>query len=232
MLELSVVIPVYNSKKFIVPAVEELTALCDRQEWAYEILLRDDGSSDDSAGVLRLLSGKHPRVRCVFNERNRGLGFTLRRLFEEAKGRTVVYCDVDLPFGVGVFRDLVALNKKHDLVVVSRYLSAKQGRIPFLRKAVSRLYFGLCRMLFQVRVFDIGSGTVAFSREALTRIPLHADGFDIHIEIMTAFHNHGCSILEIPAPYSEKGPGTFSILRHGPRVVIDTVRLWRKSFKK
>jgi glycosyltransferase involved in cell wall biosynthesis len=232
MLDLSVVIPVYNSKGLIVPAIEELTAFCDRQKWDYEIRLRDDGSADASAGVLRLLSQKYPRVRCAFNEGNRGLGFTLRRLFEEADGRTVVYCDVDLPFGVGVLSDLVALNKKHELVVVSRYLSAKRGRIPFLRKAASRLYFWLCRMLFQVRVLDIGSGTVALSREALTRIPLHADGFDIHIEIMTAFHNQGCSILEIPAPYSEKGLGTFSILRHGPRVVADTVRLWRKSLKK
>ena len=231
MLDLSVVIPIYNSKDFIASAVQELTAFCDRHKWAYEILLRDDGSTDGSGDILRRLSHQYPRVRGVFNETNHGLGFTLRRLFEEAQGRTVVYCDVDLPFGVDVLKDLVALNQEHDLVVVSRYFPQAQSHIPFLRKTASRLYFRLCRMLFRVPVLDIGSGTVALSREALMRIPLQSDGFDIHIEIITAFRKQRCSLLEIPAPYFEKGPGTFSILRHGPRVFIDTLRLWRRSLK-
>lgn len=226
MPELSVVIPVYNSRNLITPAVEELAGFCDGQGWEYEILLRDDGSSDGSADVLRRLAEQRPGVRCAFNERNRGLGFTLRRLFEEARGRTVVYCDVDLPFGTAVLKDLVALSKRHEMVVVSRYLSAERGRVPFLRRTVSRMYFWLCRILFHVPVFDIGSGTVAMSREVLTRTPLRADGFDIHIEVINAFRARRCSILEIPAPYFDKGPGTFSILRHGPRVAIDTIRLW------
>ncbi len=225
MPELSVVIPVYNSRDLIIPAVEELAVFCDGQGLEYEILLRDDGSSDGSADVLRRLADQRSGVRCAFNEKNRGLGFTLRRLFEEAQGQTVVYCDVDLPFGTAVLKDLVALSKKYEMVVVSRYLAAGQGRVPFLRRTVSRMYFWLCRILFHVPVFDIGSGTVAMSREVLTRVPLRADGFDIHMEIINAFSARRCSILEIPGSYCDKGPGTFSILRHGPRVVVDTIRL-------
>ena len=232
MLDLSVVIPVFNSEELIAPALGALTGVCDRQKWTYEILLRDDGSADGSAEALRRLSPQYPRVRCAFNGVNRGLGFTLRKLFEEAGGRTVIYCDIDLPFGADILQELVALNQRYDLVVVSRYLSGRQTCVPFLRRTASRVYFGLCRMLFQVPVFDIGSGTVALSREVLTRVPLRADGFDIHIEIITAFRNQRCSLLEIPALYFEKGPGTFSILRHGPRVVADTLRLWRGSLKK
>ncbi len=232
MLNVSIVIPVYNSGNFIEPSIRRLIQFCGQQPWTYEILLRDDGSADDSLETIRRLAEEYPQLTYSANHANLGLGVTLRRLFQQAQGATVVYCDIDLPFGVEVLPEVISLNKTHDLVVVSRYLSRRGAGVPWLRKLASRLYYGFCRILFHVPICDIGSGTVAISQRALDKISLQARGFDIHIELIMQIQRQGCPFREIPGRYLDKGGGTFSILRHGPGVLLSTVKLWFRREEK
>ena len=98
-MKLSLVIPVYNAEKIIISSVRSLIETLAPLSLPYEILLRDDKSTDGSVEVLKSLPGMDPRVRCFFNPANQGLGATLRELFRDARGEIVIYCDVDLPFG-------------------------------------------------------------------------------------------------------------------------------------
>jgi glycosyltransferase involved in cell wall biosynthesis len=224
-LDLSIVIPIYNARGIGPDPLERLTAALDASNLKYEILLRDDGSTDDSAEMLRGLERRYNRVVCSYALANQGLGCALRHLFTDAKGASIVYCDYDLPFGAEVIPLLLDHLRHHDIVAVSRYQGAR-NHVPRLRKFISRLYFIGCKFLFGMTVKDIGSGTVAFRSEALSKLDLKAGGFGIHAEIFVKARREGLSVQEVAAENYPTERGSFRIGRHCVQTLRETMMLW------
>src|SRR3989338_4883737 len=212
-MALSIVIPIYNSASKVSVTVDKLVQFCRRSGYDFEILLRDDHSADGAIDLLRQIPEKYPGVKVFENERNQGLGYTLRQLFDDAKGEAVVYFDCDLPFGADILKELLEGLKDHDMVLASRYRGVA-NQVIWPRKWMSRLYWLLCRALFSVPVADIGSGTVAFRKSVISQLNLSADGFDIHIEWFAKARKGGFTVQEIPALSCDDGQGSFKIGRH------------------
>lgn len=227
---LSLVIPIYNAQGIIQNSYNTLTRYLDAADYEYEIIFEDDASIDSGKAVLKAVSRDNPRVRVFSHYPNRGLGYTLRQLFGRARGDIVIYLDIDLPFGIACFKPLLKEAQSVDVVLASRY-SSPGNKIPFLRKISSKLYYLLCKALFNLTVRDIGSGLVVFKRRAIEDIKLSACGFDIHIEIFTRLKEGGFRVKEVPLPYRHSGYSTFSILRHGPRIVINTLSFWLRRLR-
>jgi hypothetical protein len=106
---LTFVIPVYNRAALLPRAVHSVTGHYDGDD--IEIVLIDDGSTDDSRVVMAALADSDPRVRVVYNARNLGLGPTRNHGFDEARGRWVVLLDSDNaiePGGVARIRAVLA----------------------------------------------------------------------------------------------------------------------------
>lgn len=227
---ISVVIPVYNAQKILKSSVCQLVEYFDAHNHSYEILLRDDGSVDESAAVLKDLTQKFSKVEYYFNDQNVGIGKTLRALFADAKGDIVIYTDSDLPFGIEVIPRLLREMEKSDIVVASRY-SGISNKVNFIRRLTSRLYYSFCKALFNIPVIDIGSGSVAFKKEILNRMTLDLDGFGIHVEIYLKAMEGPALIKEIPMKLVGHQYSSFSILRHGPHIILETFKLWL-SYKR
>jgi len=88
--EVSVVMSVYNGQEFLGEAIESILA----QSWSdFEFIIIDDGSTDNSAGVIE--SYKDPRIHCIRNECNRGLAWSLNAGIARASGRYVARMDAD-----------------------------------------------------------------------------------------------------------------------------------------
>ncbi|MBU0468160.1 MAG: glycosyltransferase family 2 protein [Candidatus Omnitrophica bacterium] len=223
-MEVSIVIPIYNSKNLVEKAIRSIVRYMESLCVDYEILLRDDGSTDGSCEILKMLSQGFEKVRYFENGTNRGLGFTLKRLFEDAKGDNVVYCDCDLPFGEKVIKVLLKELQNSDIIVASRYMG-KKNQVGLIRKTTSRAYYFLCRLLFKIRVSDIGSGSVAFRKNVLDEINLAGEGFVFHIEIFKKALEKGFSIKEIPFEARGWQRGSFGIIKHGMPTFIDTLKL-------
>jgi len=226
-MNLSILIPSYNSSPFISGTVARLTKILKTTELKYEILFWDDGSTDDSVLVLERLVQQFSMVKLFANKRNEGLGFTLRKLFECAQGEQVIYLDCDLPFGEEALLIVLRELMEYDVVVVSRYLR-NSNKVPWLRRLTSRLYYQLCRVLFRIPVLDIGSGTVGMRRSAIRLLPLTTNGFEFHAEFYVQAMRHGLSIKEIPGEFQYSGQGSFRIAKHGPGIVWGTLKLWFK----
>jgi glycosyltransferase involved in cell wall biosynthesis len=227
-MKISVVIPIYNAQKIILNSYKILKEKLEDIGYDYEILFRDDASTDESKNILEGISKTNPRVKIFSHLPNRGLGFTLRRLFSDASGDIVIYLDIDLPFGIEILPCLIQEIKKADVVLASKY-AGLSSRIPLSRKISSRLYYQLCKILFDINTQDLGSSLVIFRRKVLQGIFILSNGFDIHIELFTKIKRKGFSIKEIPARYTYNGYSTFSILRHGPAILIDTLKFWVKN---
>ncbi|MBN1869720.1 MAG: glycosyltransferase family 2 protein [Candidatus Omnitrophica bacterium] len=231
-VDTSIIIPVYNAAGILTDSVHQVIAVMDSFQADYEILLCDDASTDQSGEALKQLGSQCPRVKSYYNSSNKGLGFTLRRLLKEAKGKNIIYCDCDLPFGADVLPVLLKKLENRDIVVASRYRGASNGT-PFARKACSRLYYLLCKLLFHIPVADIGSGTVAMRRQALKNADLKADGFDIHVEFYWKMSKQGARIEEVPVKFNpNRQKGSFRIWGHGPGVLVKTLKLYCGSLKR
>lgn len=227
---LSLVIPVYNAQGIIQNSYKTLSRYLDASGYEYEIIFEDDASVDSGKAVLEAVSRDNPRVKVFSHYPNRGLGYTLRQLFRRASGSIIIYLDIDLPFGIVCLRSLLKEAESADVVLASRYTCA-ENKTPFLRKISSRLYYFFSKALFNIAVRDIGSGLVVFKRRALEGINLEASGFDIHIEIFTRLKERGFRVKEVPLPYKHNGYSTFSILRHGPRIVVNTLSFWLRQLR-
>lgn len=226
----SLVIPIYNAQEIIPGSYEIVSRYLETAGYDYEIIFEDDASQDASKTVLEAISRDNPRVRIFSHYPNRGLGYTLRQLFRRASGSIIIYLDIDLSFGIVCLRSLLKEAESADVVLASRYTCA-ENKTPFLRKISSRLYYFFCKALFNIAVRDIGSGLVVFKRRALEGINLETSGFDIHIEIFTRLKERGFRVKELPLPYKHNGYSTFSILRHGPRIVVNTLSFWLRQLR-
>lgn len=218
---ISAVVPVYNSEKILFDSYESIKKELKKITKDYEIIFRNDGSTDNSEDILNEIA-KDKKVR-VFSNKNHGLGFVLRNLFKDAKGDIVIYFDADayMSFDLSVLPDL--LNTDADVVIASRY---KNGKIPLHRSAPSFVYRIMNRILFGIDIRDIGSGFVIFKKKVLDSVELSSDGFEIHIELFTKIKEKGFKIIEVPVSYSHWKDGSFKISSHGPKTLANTIRYW------
>jgi len=229
-MNVSIVIPIYNAADLIENSVQEIMRVLDPLGLDYEILLRDDGSKDRSREVLEQLSCQYAHVQCFYNLSNEGLGSTLIKLFNDVQGKHVVYCDCDLPYGAEIISVLLDKLQTYDIAVASRY-SGISNHVQFLRHIFSRMYYLFCKLLFNIPVIDVGSGSVAMNRQELNKLDLKMKGFGIHAEIYKKAYHQGQSIIEIPVESKRSKQRSFSIWRHGPNIILETIQLWLEMFK-
>ena len=226
-MKLSVVVPTYNASDFIENTYADILFQLKKGNIDYEFLFRDDCGGDNTREKLKIIAKMDKKVRLFFNKQNMGLGYTLNRLFKDAKGEVVVYFDADLSFDVKMLPEFLKQIKKGavDVCIGSKY-KGLQGKIPLNRFVPSRIYYMLNRILFGVKIRDIGSGFVMIRKKCLDGINLRAKRFAVHIELFDKLSKKGCVIREIPVKYIHQEGGSFRMLNHGPKTLKDTFDYW------
>ncbi|MEZ5990568.1 MAG: glycosyltransferase family 2 protein [Planctomycetota bacterium] len=197
--KLSVVVPVYNE-------IETLDAILDRVlalPVALEILAVDDGSRDGSRERLAERAAADPRVRALYQERNRGKGAAVRRGIQAATGAYVVIQDADLEYDPD---DLLRMLEECDrtgtpVLYGSRRLT---GRSP---SAQNRFYWGgvlvswTTNLLYGCHLTDEPTCYKMWRRELIQDIELVCDGFEFCPEVTAKVLRRGIRIPEIPISY-------------------------------
>ncbi len=225
--ELSIIIPIYDSASFIMERYRTLTSIVAGVTEHYEILFCNDASPDNSQEVLETITRQDEKVRVLCNTINRGLGFSFKKMAQEASGDIIVATDIDLSFDITRLGEFKAMMEDHDVVVASRYAGIK-SRIPLNRRLVSRSYWLLCKLLFSIPIADMGSGFFLVRREALNRVDLEAERFGFHCDLHSKLSRLGCRYIEVPVRYDHDiGPGsTFKVFRHAWPTFLETLRIW------
>lgn len=91
-MHVSVIMAIYNGAPLIERAINNLYEQT-LKEW--DLIIVDDGSTDNSAEIIRDIAKNDPRITFLKNEGNRGLAYSLNRAWKEAKGELIARCDVD-----------------------------------------------------------------------------------------------------------------------------------------
>ncbi|HYT99785.1 MAG TPA: glycosyltransferase family 2 protein [Gemmatimonadales bacterium] len=219
-LDISVVAPLYNESANVAPLVEAILGALAARVPAFEVLLIDDGSSDDTWEHIRAAAAS-PRVRGVRLARNVGQTAALMAGFDHARGAAVFSLDGDLQNDP---RDIPTLLEKleegYDLVCGWRQ-QRQDGLL--LRRLPSWCANRLIGWLTGVSIKDNGCSLKGYRRELLDRLVLYADQ---HRFIPALAASLGARIAELPVRHHARRFGSSKYgLSRTVKVLVDLITL-------
>lgn len=196
----SLVIPAYNEAGRIIATLERAAAYFSERGYPYEIIVVDDGSTDDTRAVV-LASA--PGVRLITYSENRGKGYAMRRGLEEARGAYRIVYDADASTPIEEIGRLWPEFENGAAVILgSRALpgSDVQIRQPKYRRMMGRVYNLLLRGLRLTTFRDTQCGFKAFTAESCAIIlpRLTVNGFGADCEMLFIAQLHGLPVAEVP----------------------------------
>src|ERR1700694_5185493 len=201
-LTYSFVIPAYNESARIRPTLDELLRYTQQQQLDAEILVVNDGSSDDTAQVVREYGTSHPQILLLENPGNRGKGYSVRNGMLHARGDICLFTDADLSSPITEAQKLFdAIAQGADIAIGSRWMRTElqTERQPLYRQAFGGIYNLVLRVILGLRFVDTQCGFKAFRREAAQRIfplqKIEGWGFDPEILFLArAAGLRGCAL--------------------------------------
>lgn len=235
--KLTVVVPCHNEAENLRRFASELLPVLDDFKIAWELVLVDDGSSDDTEAVARGLVFLCTEAKVVKHPVKRGLGAALRSGFAAASGDRVLTLDADLTFAP---RDAGRLLQRYaagdvDVVSGSPALAGFDG-VPLHRIALSRVANLVYQVALWRRVTAVTPIFRLYRRSLLSEVELVSDGFEINAEILVKLLLRGARVAEVPAVLGTRRFGTSKL--DSRREIANHLRLlgriygWRREHKQ
>ena len=222
--ELSVVIPAFNEAGRLPRTLERVTAFLRERTRSYEVLVADDGSTDETARKAR-----EAGATVLRDDHNRGKGHAVRRGMLAARGRRRLMTDADLSTPIEELpRFLARMDEGFDVVIGSRALPGSTIEVhqPWFRENVGRVYNLFVRALALPGLRDTQCGFKLWSaraaREAFSAARL--DGFSFDVEALYVARKRGYRIAEIPVVWRNDAASRVG-LGGGSRAFPDLLRI-------
>lgn len=198
MPSISVVLPAWNEERNVARAIQEAVTALEGLGADYEVIVVDDGSRDGTARVVGELQARHPQVRLVRHEVNRGYGQALRSGYAAAQKDLVLIHHADSQFDLTEIKRFLPLLAQADIVCGYR----AQRADPFMRKVNALGWNMVVRLLFGYLARDIDCGFKLFRREILDHVHLTATrGAMIDTELLASARARGYRIAELPVTH-------------------------------
>lgn len=231
MPSISLVMPAYNEADNIEPMVEEATPALEAVSEDYEIIVVDDGSVDDTAGVTRRVMESYPHVRLVQHEVNQGFGAAVFTGFTSAEMDWILYTDADRQFVLSELERFQPSMDEADLIAGYR----APRRDPFLRVFYGKGWSMLCTLAFGYTVRDVDCGFKLFRREIIEELAPHiaSRGATFSIEWLVRAKRAGYRFVELPVTHrprvagSQTGANIDVITRAFKELMQFRLQLWR-----
>ncbi len=205
-LLLSVVIPVFNEARTIDELVRRVLAVDLSPDVRKEIVIVDDGSTDETPARIAAIHDSHADLICLRHQRNRGKGAALRTGFAAASGDVVLVQDADLELDPADYSSLLEpiLSGAADVVYGSRFLGESMRGNGMLWLLANRTLTGLTNALCGTSLTDMETGFKVFRRRVFESMTLQSDRFTIEPEITVKLARRRVRIHEVPVKYDAR----------------------------
>lgn len=199
------VIPILNEEANLQPLVNQLLSALDSTSQEFEFIIVDDGSTDDTGGVLATLAAQHPEIKPIWLARNYGQSAALQAGFDAATGRFIVTLDGDLqndPRDIPMLIDVLVEHPNVD--VVSGWRQSRQDAT-LSRKIPSMIANAVISSVTKVRLHDYGCALKAYRSEVIKNIHLYGE---LHRFIPALAAESGARIVEVPVRHHARAAGS------------------------
>ncbi len=221
---LSIVIPAYNESARIERTLANVMATLKAQAWDAEVLVIDDGSSDDTSEIVTRWMLQFPRLHLIQNPGNRGKGYSVRNGLLQAAGEIVMFTDADLSAPLAEAEGLIAAIKSgSDVAIGSRWLDRTRQTIhqPMYRQFFGRCFNWITRTVMGLPFKDTQCGFKAFRRPAAQVVfrlqRIERWGFDP--EILFIARKLDYTISEVPVTWGHDERSRISYLKDGLKML-------------
>ena len=216
----SIVVPAYNERARILPTLEAVIAAVRSHGWSAEVIVVNDGSTDETASLVKNFALTAPEVQLMENPGNRGKGYSVRSGLLHALGEIVMFTDADLSAPIDEAQRLFdAIAAGADIAIGSRWLatSRQTHRQPLYRQLFGRCFNMLTRAVMGLPYADTQCGFKAFTRQAAQTVfqlqTIERWGFDP--EILFIARKRGFRVQEVPVSWAHDARSRISYLRDG-----------------
>lgn len=224
---ISIFFPCYNDSQAIKNLVKDAFKVAKNISHHYEVIVVDDGSTDNSREVLANLAKKYPYLKLVFHKRNLGYGGALRSGFKVSKHELVFYTDGDGQYDIKELPILLSLMSDDTNFVNGIKMVRKD---PTYRIILGNLYSFLIRWMFWVPVFDIDCDFRLIRKELLSKISLKSNSGAICIELVKKAQLKGASFKQVSVHHFERQYGSSQFFRWKRLIstFFEVFRMWIK----
>lgn len=236
---LSVVVPAYNEQRRLALTIERLDAFLGAQPYASELIIVDDGSSDETLSLARAAQRCTPRLGVIAGE-HRGKALAVRAGIFASRGRFVAFTDADLSTPPEVLTPMLArLEAGADVAIGSREAAgARRVDEPALRHAMGRAFNRLIKLALALPYRDTQCGCKMFrgpvARRLFRQSWLYTEqspvlgrsavtAFDV--ELLVLARRNGYSVVEVPVVWHYRTDSKVSPLRDSFYLLVDVLKI-------
>ena len=236
---LSIVIPTWNEEKRLPQTLQKIASYLQIKGYAAEIIVADDGSTDQTVQIAQQFARKLPAVRVICND-HRGKAYTVRTGMLAANGQYILFTDADGATPIEeVDKLLPRLEQGYDIAIGSREgAEARRFHEPWYRHLMGRVFNFIVRLLALPGIQDTQCGFKAFRRAAAHDLFGHMQlygpqagvvkgamltGFDVEILFMA--RKWGYSIAEVPVHWYYGAESKVHPLKDSWRNLRDILRV-------
>jgi glycosyltransferase involved in cell wall biosynthesis len=201
--KISIIMPAYNEGDHIISSIDETAKTFNEFGCSWELVVVDDGSSDNTYEKAAGLIEKYPAQLIVKkNPFNLGKGRAIKKALHYCNGDYVVWLDADMdlhPIQVQTLFDIMRLDNA-DVVIGSKLHPNSVVNYPLLRRIVSLVYYLLVKILFNLPCHDTQTGLKLFKAEVLRNVMprILVKQFAFDLEVLVNAHHLGYRIAEAP----------------------------------
>jgi glycosyltransferase involved in cell wall biosynthesis len=224
---ISVFFPAFNDELTIASLVRQALEILPGLTDDYEVMVINDGSTDQTAAIIDELAAALPHVKAIHHISNQGYGAALHSGFSHASKDLIFYTDGDGQYDVRELRDLLALmTDAIDVVAGYKIKRADQRR----RVVMGAAYNRLARFLFDLPIRDVDCDFRLLRRCAVQELGSVSKSGAVCVEMVRKLHAAGFVFAEAPVhhyarPYGQSQFFTFSRVTH---TLYDFCLLWFK----
>lgn len=173
-IDISITIPLFNEEESLTELTDWIERVCNEHGYSYEVILVDDGSTDDSWEIIEDLSGQNPSIKGIKFQRNYGKSAALNEAFKAAKGNVIITMDADLQDSPDEIPELYRMIMADGFDLVSgwkkvRYDNALTKNLP------SKLYNAVNRSISGIKLHDMNCGLKAYRKNVVKSIEVYGE---------------------------------------------------------
>ena len=199
-MKISVIIPCFNEHKTINTILDKLKNLSNFNK---EIIIVDDFSNDGTKEILQKIENSD-EIKTIFNEKNFGKGYCIKKGIKEASGDIIIIQDADLEYDPTDIPKLINPIKNGDADVVygSRFTGSDEKRVLFYWHSLGNKFLTtLSNMFSNLNLTDMECCYKAFKKEIIKEINLKENRFGFEPEVTAKISKKDIKIFEVGIKY-------------------------------
>lgn len=223
---LSLFFPAYNEAANIEETALTAARVAGAVASEYEIILIDDGSTDETGQLADALAKENRRIRVIHHAANRGYGAALWSGIQAARFEYIFFSDTDLQFDLWELVKFLEYLPEYDAILGYR---AKR-KDPFMRLVNAKGWNMLNRILFGLKARDIDCAFKLFKASLIKTLPIESRGAMLSAELLILLRHAGVKFKEVPVTHMPRKAGSPTGAK--PAVIFRALKEMLRAYRR